>query len=373
MKVRAFVLPAVVALAGLRAEAHDTPNGSESSSVVAAPGGESAANAAAPSRWRGSILLLEQSMTTQTLGVGGDYQSYDPTYEWWLAFKPRFAIFDHGRDALTVNLWMNAYLELTNSDTTTREHELLLGPTYLWASYARVFREARGYKTSASLGPRVTLPTDKAAFDAGQILGLGAIGGAAQTFPLRGARARAFTDARLGFATTYSHFLDRSTSPVDDGLHRLREDLNGLSVASDVLSGAMMASDSLSVSLLGEVHLLRRLDLALSYIVINYWLYAVPTYQNCAPATGCVTPMTNGDPTTYRVNTWLTATLTYDVTDELAVSAGYYNLANQIGPDGTRRDPLWSPSARFFLSVTANLDAVKRRFTPGGPKPSPSP
>ena len=267
---------------------------------------------------------------------------------------------------------MNAYLELTNNDTTTREHELLLGPTYLWASYARVFRDRGGYKTSAALGPRFTLPTDKAAFDAGQILGLGAIGGATQTFPLGGPRARAFTEARLGVATTYTRYLDRATSPINGDLHRLREDLNGLSVPSDVLSGGMMIRDSLSLSLLGDVHLLRRLDLSLSYVVINYWLYPVPTFQDCAPRTGCVTPMTNADPTTYRVNTWLTASLTYDVSDELAVSAGYYNLTNQLAPDGTRRNPLWSPAARFFLTATANLDAVKRRFSRGAAKPSPN-
>jgi hypothetical protein len=360
-------------LAGAPAQAHDAPAGDASpvgGPAVAAAAGAIAPDAAA-SRWRGSILLFDQSTTTQTVGVGGDYQSYDPTYEWWLAFKPRYAIFDRGRDALTVNLWMNAYLELTNSDTTTRAHEILLGPTYLWASYARVLRERGGYKTSAALGPRFTLPTDKAAFDAGQILGLGAIGGATQTFPLAGARARAFTGARLGFATTYSRFVDRATSPIDGELHRLREDLNGRSVSSDVLSGAMMIRDSLSVSVLGDVHILRRLDLALSYVVINYWLYPVPTYQNCAPVTGCVTPMTNADPTAYRVNTWLTASLTYDVSEELALTAGYYNLTNQLAPDGARRDPLWSPAARFFLTVTANLDAVRRRLAGGAPHPAP--
>jgi hypothetical protein len=352
-------------LGGARAvEAHDTPNGADATPAVSAASGAISPDTPG-GRWRGSILLFDQSMTTQTVGVGGNYQSYDPTYEWWLAFKPRYTIFDRGRDALTVNLWINAYVELTNSDSTTRAHELLLGPTYLWASYARVLRDRGGTKTSAALGPRFTLPTDKGAFDAGQILGLGAIGGATQTFPLAGPRARAFTEARLGFATTYTRFLDRATSPVDGDLHRLREDLNGLSVSSDVLSGAMMIHDSLSVSVLGDVHILRRLDLALSYVAINYWLYPVRTYQDCAPLTGCVTPMTNADPTTYRVNTWLTASLTYDVTDELAVSAGYYNLTNQLAPDGTRRDPLWSPSARFFLTVTANLDAIRRRFTRG--------
>ena len=150
----------------------------------------------------------------------------------------------------------------------------------------------------------------------------------------------------------------------------MREDLNGLSVSSDVLSGTMMTHDTLSLSLLGDVHIHRRLDLALSYVVINYWLYPVRSYQDCVPATGCVTPMTNADPTSNRVNTWLTATLTYDVSEELAVSAGYYNLANQLAPDGTRRDPLWSPAARLFLTVTANLDAVGRRLTRSAARPA---
>jgi hypothetical protein len=80
-----------------------------------------------------------------------------------------------------------------------------------------------------------------------------------------------------------------------------------------------------------------------------------------------VTPTTNVDPATTRVNTWLTAALSYDVNDALAVSAGYYNLANQLAPYGTRRNPAWSPAARFFLTVTGNLDAIYRRLAPGGP------
>jgi hypothetical protein len=364
--MRRRVLLSLLALgtAGARAEAHDAPGGAESSPAVSSRAGATSGEAA-PSRWQGSIVLLDQSVTTQTFGVGSDYQSYDPTYEWWLAVKPRYTVFERGRDAIAVNLWLNAYLELTNSDTTTREHELLLGPTYLWATYGHVFRDERGYKSSVSIGPRITLPTDKAAFDAGQILGMGGLLGGAQAFPLRGAGARAFTGARIGATATYSHYLDRATSPVDGGLHRLREDLNGLSVASDLLSGAMLASNSLSVSVLGDLQILRRLDLSLSYVLINYWLYPVPSFQDCVPVTGCVTPTTNVDPTTFRVNTWLTAALTYDVSPELSVGAGYYNLANQLSPYGTRRDPLWSPAARFFLTVTGNLDAIYRRLRPG--------
>jgi hypothetical protein len=55
------------------------------------------------------------------------------------------------------------------------------------------------------------------------------------------------------------------------------------------------------------------------------------------------------------VSTWLTASLAYDVSRMLAVSVGYYNRANQIGPDGQRRNPLWSPDARFFVTVTGSI------------------
>jgi hypothetical protein len=351
-----------VGLASAPARAHDAPTGAESGTIGATGATGGTEPTATPSRWQGSILLFDQSITTQTVGVGPAYQSYDPTYEWWVALKPKFALWERGRNAVTAHLWMNAYLELTNSDTTTEEHELLLGPTYLWASYARSIRLQRGYKTAATIGPRFTFPTDKAAYDAGQILGAGAIGSLSQTFPLAGPGARAFSGARLGVGNTYSHLFDRCQAPCDGNFQRLREDLNGLSVPSDLLSGAMIVHDSLSVSLLSELQVTRKLELSLAYIVINYWLYPAPSGYQVRTATGPVTPMTNADPTTYRVNTWLTATLSYDVNDALAISAGYYNLANQLAPYGTRRDPLWSPAARFFLTLTGKLDTIYRHL-----------
>src|SRR5258707_6218117 len=57
------------------------------------PGGEGAATEEKPSPWTGSILLFDQSATTQTLHVGTDYQSSDPTYELWSAFKPRYTFY----------------------------------------------------------------------------------------------------------------------------------------------------------------------------------------------------------------------------------------------------------------------------------------
>jgi len=74
--------------------------------------------------------------------------------------------------------------------------------------------------------------------------------------------------------------------------------------------------------------------------------------------TGPAVPMNVDDPQTYGVTTWLTAALGYALRDELTISLGYYNLANQIGPDVQRRSPFWSPNARAFLTVTGNLDVI---------------
>lgn len=358
---RGGLIPVVgLCLAGAGAEAHEAPAGAESSPAVTAP--SSPERQEAGSRWRGSILLLDQSITAETVGVGGAYQSPDPTYEWWLALKPRYTLFDRGTDAVSLNLWMNAYLELTNSDTTTTYREPLLGPTWLWATYAHTFREVRDYKTTLSAGPRLTLPTDKGAYDIGQFLGLGAVASVAQTFPLLGKGARALNGARLGLGVIYNHPFDRSTGPVNGDIHQLRDDIGGRPIVSDQLSGQMNQQHSLNLSFFGDLKIARRLELSLSYILLNAWDYAPRATEVCITS-GCVTPTSIANPTTYRVNTWLVAALEYGVIEELSVSLGYYNLANQLAPDGTRRDPLWSPTARIFLTLTSNLDAVYRRVT----------
>jgi hypothetical protein len=353
-----------------RAAAHDEPGGAD----VAPPGAGVASKAPTgnagsdtlspgeqPLRWHGSVLSFDQSATTQSVGVGANYQSYDPTYEWWLAFKPRFYVFEHKTDALSLNLWMNAYLELTNSDTTTRYRELLLGPTYFWATYGHVLRERGEYKTSASIGPRVTIPTDQASRDSGEVIGIGAIAGVSQTFRLAGKNARALRGGRLGFGVIYNHPFDRATTTVNGSLARLREDVAGRTVISDQLTGEMNVKNSLSLSLAADVQVLQKLSFSLSYVWISAWRYAPQSLPLTLP-TGDVLPVGIAEPTTYRVSTWLTSSVSYDAMKELSIGVGYYNLANQLAPDGTRRNPFWSPTARIFLTLTSNLDIIYQRL-----------
>jgi hypothetical protein len=330
--------------------------------VVAAPGrgraaGDPIVDAKPSARFHGSTVLLDQSATTQTVGVGSDFQSANPTYEWWLAVKPQYYLIEKEDRFLRVGLWANATLEMTNSETTTRSREVQLGPTYLSLVYGQALRDwkdNRDYRLSFTLGPRLTLPTEKAAWNSGQLLGAGATGELSQAFPLRGKHARVLIGGRVALGASYSHSIDRATSPVSSDLRQLRQDIAGRPILSDQLRGNMNVHDSLILFGTGTLLVTKRLEASMSYILGNSWVYG-PTGGCVQALTGCVVPAGVADPTTYRVSTWLTAAVGYQVSDALTVSAGYYNRASQIGPDGTRRSPFWSPSARFFLTLVGSL------------------
>ncbi len=313
--------------------------------------------------WHGSTLLFDQSVTTQTIGIGKDYQSYNPVYEWWVAFKPRYYVFEREKDALSLHLWMNLYLELTNSDTTTTKREPVLGPTTAWASYAYTLHERDGYRTAVNIGPRIALPTDRASRNAGQLFGLGAIGGATQSLPLA-KEGTAFTSARLGFSAIYMHPFNRATTPVNGDIEQPRQDVAGRSIVSDQLRPGMNVANSLTLLFTGGVQLLPRLGMGLAYVIGNSWAYAPTGVPICTAQPTCADPASPGDTTSYRVSTWALMSLDYDVVEEMTVSAGYYNLTSQIGADGERRNPLYSPDARFYLTLTGNLDVIYDRLTP---------
>jgi hypothetical protein len=318
-------------------------------------------------RWHDSTLTLDQSVTTQTVGIGADYQSANSLYEWWVAVRPSYALYEDAHQSLSIKAWANLYYELTNSDTTTYANEPVIGPTFVWASYTRKLRDRDGFKTSFGVGPRFTLPTDKAARDTGQYLVAGAMGSLSQTLPLRRDGGTFFDELRLGFEVTYGHPITSATTPVNGGLQRTRQDLGGRTFLSDQLSPGTNVNHALNVYFSGDVRILPNLSWNVTYVLLNSWMYAPTDARVCTP-TGCVTPQGIDDPTTFRPSTWTVTSLDFDPSPEVTLSLGYYNRATQLGPNGERRSALWSPDARFFLSVVAKLDAIYERLKPGEPR-----
>jgi hypothetical protein len=78
----------------------------------------------------------------------------------------------------------------------------------------------------------------------------------------------------------------------------------------------------------------------------------------------------SGSDTQFRQLSWFLTSFDWDPVKELGVSVGYYNLATVIGLDGKYRNPLWSPDARVFFSLTAHLDAIYDDATHKKAKPA---
>jgi hypothetical protein len=381
---------AVVVLVGVEAVSNvasadrgDQGVSTPSSDKTAKGAGGEGATEEKPSPWRGSILLFDQSVTTQTLGVGADYQSYDPTYELWFALKPRYTYYqnENKTTSLAVALWANLYLELTNSDTTTTQREPLLGPTFVSTSLTQTLFERSDYKTSLTVGPRLTLPTDKESRNSGRYFGLGATAGLTQAVPLNGKDAPAFNGLSFGISSIYAHPFNRAIVPTttqDDivGLPRQTTAPRTVQVGdrlvpefatgSDALRNAMNVKDSLSISFSGNAQLAPKMALGLSYVISNSWTYWAQPVNQIDIATGPAPVQSIDNPTNHRVGTWALASLDYDLIDEMSMSLGYYNQTNQIGPDGQRRNPLWSPDARFFFTLSGNLDVIAKDLAPHG-------
>jgi hypothetical protein len=328
----------------------------------AQPGGEGSATEEKPSPWAGSILLFDQSATTQTLGIGKDYLSSNPTYELWFAFKPRYTFYKTETTTISAGAWANLYLELTNSDSTTTEREPQLGPTILSGSIAERVLKRGEYTTTVSVGPRLTLPTDKESRNAGRYFSLGAGGGVSQSVPLNGKDASSFNSLRFEFTSIYAHPFNNSTTPTNPNINQARQDVDGRLVFDNQLRFGMNVQHSLSLRFGADAQLTPKLTFGLSYVIANSWTYRPTPATLTSTATGPAVPQPVDNATNYRVEPWAVASLDYDLLDEMSVGVGYYNKTNQIGPDGERRGPLWSPEARFFLTLTGNLDPIFQHF-----------
>jgi hypothetical protein len=320
---------------------------------------------------RGSTFLMDQSMTTSTAGVGFvTPQSYVPVYEWWLSLRPRWNFNDH----LRVQARLDYYKELTNSSQTTNYREDNFGDIWTDLVYSTPLATEGPWKdTKVSVGARALWPTSKASQGAGNYVTLGATGGVSQRLTLRGPDAPALNSARLGLSFTYLHPFSDSTTPNNGGFGYTRMDTDEHSFVSHQLSGQPLTEHTLYGVLDTGLDITPKLSATLDFILVNQWHYA----PSEASPSQC--PVVMGQPACApRVNdqryiqlSWLLLSVDYEIIPELSLGLGYYNLANTVAPDGTVRtlfsggdhSLLWSPDARVFLDVTANLDHIFEDIT----------
>jgi hypothetical protein len=318
---------------------------------------------------RGSTFIFDQSITTPTADVGMvTPQSRVPLYEWWLSLRPRW----YFTDELRLQARLDFTKEITNSEQTTLYREDVFGDIWTDLVYTKALaspESASPWKhTKAMVAARLIWPTSKTSLSQGIYLTAGARAGVTQDIPLRGEDAPVLNSARVGLSFTYQHPFSNSTTPNNNlGFEYTRADTDLRSFPSQQLSGQTFVNHTLYGILDLGLNITPKLSTTLDYIAINQWHYA-PTSACVTIATGPTCPPRNNDQQ-YTQEGWFILSLDYEVIPEMSVGLGYYNLANAIAPDGTVRtfwdggdhSLLWSPDARFFFDVTANLDKIFER------------
>jgi hypothetical protein len=324
--------------------------------------GGSAKEAANP--FRGSTFTVDQSITTQTADVGTTPQTYVPLYEVWLSFRPRYWFSEHwvlrGRFDYSKELTQNQY---ASDVQTTKNYQDVFGDIWTDFLYSTHFDSAWP-GTTLVVGPRALWPTSQVSQANGTYMAIGALADVAHVFPVQGDDAPALNSVRVRVALAYQHAFTRATTPTEYGnFAYTREDVEERSFVSDQLTGQTLVNHRLTAVVEAALQATPRLAITADAFLLNDWHYATTQNQCIATTTGCaqIDPAYDQQ---FIQHTWLLLSVDYSVLDELDLGIGYYNLANALGPDGKRRglwgadNIWWSPDARFFFDITANLDAI---------------
>jgi hypothetical protein len=305
-----------------------------------------------------SAFAMEHSVSAQTLGVGDDYQTDNPSYTIGFAAKLRYYFIDDTPrgEHLSVRADGALYTELTNNDATTRRGEWSFVDTDLSLAYSRrLLGPADTDGTLAELRPLILrLPTSKISLNSGRYFAAGALFGLTHVTPILAGRVRPDISASVRAAVQYQRWFARATVPTSPELERVRLTPEGRALPGDQLSGASLTRDELSFS--------ARLRLAFGESVLwttdvgfqPAWKYAVADeVEVCGVvATGCTNVSVSEDDNRYLTSTQITTELSFRIVDSLSFEVGYGNATSQLGPDGRRRGLFYSPSAIFFASLS---------------------
>ena len=307
--------------------------------------------------FRESWLILDNAVTTQTVGVGSSYQSSNPTYEMSLAFRPRYFFTDvKATHELHVGGRIDLIHEFTNSDVTTKEGETTFSDAILY--FADKWKIGGSKDTwLLAQAPVLTFPTSKFSYSNGTIMGLGVNSWFNQNVSLAPSLP-VFKEAHFGITAGYTHTFTEATTPTNPDLRRVRLDPDGRTVPGDQLTGSAFPAHELAIGAVAIADITEKFQLWIDASYRPTWLYGFSSCVKVTTETGTACAQRGPDPTTYLVKTSFAANLYYDVIPELTIGFGYENVADQPGPDGLRRSIFYSPGAQFHLVLWGHLDSV---------------
>lgn len=305
-------------------------------------------------------LIWDQSATTDTVGIGQDRQSEDPTYDMTFTLKPAYKLISEEKWSLSIAGEIGALREFTNSAVTTERGEWTLTDAKLFSAYNRVLAADGDMATTFGLSlPVLTFPTSKISANTGRILGLGGSVSLGQTVPLLGSGADALQTFTLTGIAGYNHTFTEATTPVNGDFERSRITPSGQTDVSDQLSTGYLAKHQASLTLAGTIGVTKTISWTNSFSWRPTWKYDAVEVDCVQTVTGC-TDVTSAEknPTNFSVVTIFASELGMQVLPEFSFAVGYANGTLQLGEDGERRNILYSPDARVYLSLVGHIDAI---------------
>lgn len=309
--------------------------------------------APAPNPWRGSLLIFDQSASTNTFSKSAQL-SYQPSYEWWIS--PRIA-YNFNKVRLTVR--QDLFKEFTNQIESTDRGEWRYTDTWLTLGH-RTTLDSISKKLGLSLSFLLRPGISKESRIASQYFAAGPGIGLSYSFDLAGEKAKAFKSANISFASTYQHAFTRCNVPCSDSFAQPGMNTAGDPVTNNKVRMGSMTGNQLLSALTAGFDIVEHLDFSAMMIMISQVAYGTSD----ASVRGVEVARSDND-TRVRQFSWFLASLTYGVTKEVSVAAGYWNFNNVLGPDGQYRNPFWSPEARVFLDVMVHFDAIYERMQGG--------
>ncbi len=312
--------------------------------------------------YHGSFLFWENNVSAETLGVGDDVQSRNPTYVMGFGAKARYYLVDEPGKHLSLRGDVGLAREMTNSDATTKRGETTLTDVDLELSYARRIQgpdDADG--TTLELRPlTLLLPTSKASFDSGRYFAPGALVGLTHATPLLKGRFEPELATAVSLAVGYKRWFARATVPTNPALALVRVTADGRSVPTDQLTGSSLIRDELSFIGRWALSLGDFMTWTTDFGLQPAWKYDVADeVEICGVvATGCTSVQVAEDDSRYLVRTLFNTELSFEVVRSLSFAVGYANVANQLGPDGRRRGMFYSPDASFYAALAFTPDEL---------------
>jgi hypothetical protein len=306
-------------------------------------------------RFRGSLLIFDQSMTTNTLSKGSQL-SYQPLYEWWIS--PRVAY--NFSKTVRLTLRQDLFKEWTNVGETTDRGEWRYTDTWLTLGWRPVLTSISKHLTG-SLGWVLRPGISKESRIASQYFATGPSVNAGYSFDLAGEKAKAFKSLNVSAGLNYQHAFSRCNTPCSGSFTQQRMNSQGQPVDDNQVRSGSLAGNQLLYSVNLGVDIVEHVDFSASMIWISQ--FANRTSAAFDPA-GNEIPRSEND-TRLRQFSWFFTQVTWGFTKEASLAFGYYNLNNVLAADGKYRNPFWSPEARVFLDVYIHLDAIYEKLTGG--------